>query len=177
VILLVAVLGGRHEGPSALRQAQGPSATRRSGRVFHFWDSLPREALHRMEEALRAEPEAGRNLKRQHRFHQLLDQGFGSCILREKFAAEIVENAIRYWDNQRYLLYAWVIMPNHVHILVKPLGNWRLGRLIQSWKRHTSREIRKKVGNGAPSCTRLGGIAGSVALGKCTVCCWRNSSF
>ncbi len=55
----------------------------------------------------------------------------------------MVEAALRYFDGERYQLAAWVVMPNHVHVLLESLPGWPLGKLVQSWKRHTTREIHK----------------------------------
>jgi len=41
----------------------------------------------------------------------------------------------------RYEMGDFVIMPNHVHLLVRPLGEWKLGTLIHSWKSFTSHQI------------------------------------
>jgi REP element-mobilizing transposase RayT len=42
-------------------------------------------------------------------------------------------------------------MPNHVHVLIEQREGWPLAKVVQSWKRHTSREIHRM---GSPSCTR-----------------------
>jgi REP element-mobilizing transposase RayT len=55
------------------------------------------------------------------RMEEWLDAGHGSCALRAPEARAIVERCLRYHQGQRYDLSAWVIMPNHVHVLVKPL--------------------------------------------------------
>ena len=48
---------------------------------------------------------------------QYLDQSYGNCWLNKPEIASIVDNTIRYFNNQRYGLLAWTIMPNHVHVL------------------------------------------------------------
>jgi putative transposase len=35
--------------------------------------------------------------------------------------AKTVRDALHYWDDRRYKLHRYVIMPNHVHILIEPL--------------------------------------------------------
>ena len=72
-----------------------------------------------------------------------LDQGHGSCRLRDSRAAIIVANALRFFDGQRYHLDAFVVMPNHVHALVQPLAGFRLSEIIHSWKSYTARQINK----------------------------------
>ena len=48
-----------------------------------------------------------------------LDRGHGECILKNSDLAEIVANALRHFDHDRYVLDAFVVMPNHVHVLVQ----------------------------------------------------------
>ncbi|MCW8127684.1 REP-associated tyrosine transposase [Microbulbifer halophilus] len=41
------------------------------------------------------------------------------------------------FDGIRYLLIAWCIMPNHVHLLLDPKES--LAKIVQSWKSYTGR--------------------------------------
>ena len=43
------------------------------------------------------------------------------CLLKESPDADIVEEALRHFDGERYWLGSYVIMPNHVHVLVCPI--------------------------------------------------------
>jgi REP element-mobilizing transposase RayT len=51
-----------------------------------------------------------------------------------------------FWDSQRYELGDWVVMPNHVHVLFRPLGEHRLPDILQSWKSFTAKAINKALG-------------------------------
>ncbi|CAN5524351.1 hypothetical protein BH18VER2_BH18VER2_10200 [soil metagenome] len=77
---------------------------------------------------------------------QWLDQGHGSCLLRERDYADIVRDALLYFHVERYLLDDFVIMPNHVHLLVKPLGDHPLGEILRSWKSFTAKAINQLRG-------------------------------
>ncbi|MBA2434311.1 MAG: carbamoyl-phosphate synthase large subunit, partial [Chthoniobacterales bacterium] len=77
---------------------------------------------------------------------QWLDQGHGSCLLRERDYADIVRDALLYFHGERYLLDDFVIMPNHVHLLVKPLGDHPLGEILRSWKSFTAKAINQLRG-------------------------------
>lgn len=46
-----------------------------------------------------------------------LDAAHGSCVLREPRLAQIVADRLHHFDGQRYDLWRYVIMPNHVHVL------------------------------------------------------------
>ena len=49
-----------------------------------------------------------------------LNAGHGQCYLREPEIAELVANAFKHFDGERYDLIAWAIMPNHIHVVLKP---------------------------------------------------------
>jgi REP element-mobilizing transposase RayT len=65
-----------------------------------------------------------------------------------------VEGALLHFDGERYRLLAWVIMPNHVHVLVEPLSGFSVARLVQSWKSFTARRINLLLADGSegPEC-------------------------
>src|SRR5438132_7612518 len=75
-----------------------------------------------------------------------LDQGHGSCLLREPKTAMIVAKALRHFDSQRYYLDAFVVMPKHVHALVQPLPAHTLKYHLRSWKSYSARQINKTLG-------------------------------
>ena len=49
--------------------------------------------------------------------------------------------ALQFFDTSRYLLHAWVIMPNHVHLLLSLAEAASLERVVASWKRFTANQI------------------------------------
>ena len=70
-----------------------------------------------------------------------LDAGHGSCILRRRGCAEIVVEALLYFDGQRAVMISSVVMPNHVHALFVQNTEWPLEKVLRSWKSFTSRKI------------------------------------
>jgi REP element-mobilizing transposase RayT len=74
-----------------------------------------------------------------------LDQGSGSCMLRTKEAAAAIERCLRHDDGERYELIAFVVMPNHVHVLARPYSDrhYPLEKLEQNWKSFSAREINR----------------------------------
>ena len=123
--------------------------------VFVTWrlaDSVPQSKLARWKEevtawrALHPEPwddptaeEYGKRFSAS--FDAWLDHGFGSCLLRKASNRDIVADALHYFDGKRYCLRGFVIMPNHVHVLFSMLEGHQLPRKVQSWKRHSARQI------------------------------------
>ncbi|WP_322522334.1 transposase [Guyparkeria halophila] len=112
--------------------------------VFHLADSLPREALTSIELELAELPHSRRKRAMARRIAALLDAGLGSCLLADPFCARIVADTLIFGHGNRYWLHDWVIMPNHVHVLIRQGEREPLARIIQSWKRHSAREIRRK---------------------------------
>jgi HsdR family type I site-specific deoxyribonuclease len=80
------------------------------------------------------------------RYETLLNAGSGSCVLRDPQIAKIVDEAIRHFGGQRYDLDEYVIMPNHVHVLVRPTNGHRLVDILHSWKSFTANIINKRFG-------------------------------
>lgn len=72
------------------------------------------------------------------------------CCLRRPETAEIVAHVIRYFDDRRYQLGAWVVMPNHLHVVLWPMPNYLLSDILRSWKRHSAREANRLLGRTGP---------------------------
>ncbi|MGE4488668.1 MAG: exodeoxyribonuclease VII large subunit [Kiritimatiellales bacterium] len=80
------------------------------------------------------------------RIEQWLDAGSGSCILKNKLTAELVESALQHFEEERYKLGSYVIMPNHVHVLVTPFAGYNLSEILHSWKSFTANRINERTG-------------------------------
>ena len=132
------------------------------GNVFVFvtWrlkDSLPKVKLNQWKEEreswLKRHPRPW-NAKMATRFHRRfsrriedwLDQGSGSCALKDPVLAKIVADALLHFDRERYELYSFVVMPNHVHVLFRPLGSHPIPNIVKSWKGYTAMRINKITG-------------------------------
>lgn len=113
--------------------------------TFHLADSLPTAALRRIDAELKAIPLARRDAERRKQLEAWIDAGHGSCLLRDPFIAAIVQQSLLSFDAQRYRLMAWVIMPNHVHALFRPIHAWTVARIVASWKKFTARKIRDSL--------------------------------
>lgn len=75
-----------------------------------------------------------------------LDLGYGSCFLRKPECGQIVANAFRFFDGERYDLSSFVIMPNHVHALFQLCIGWEIEEVSHSLKSYTANEINKALG-------------------------------
>ncbi len=83
----------------------------------------------------------GREPELRRRIETHLDQGHGECLLRDPRLAKVVADALHTFDGTRYRLHEWVIMPNHVHVLITPLHENSLSAIVHSWKSFTAKQI------------------------------------
>lgn len=60
--------------------------------------------------------------------------------------AQLIEEALLHFDGQRYHLLAWVVMPNHVHVLIETLAGHPLAEVEHSWKSFTAKEANVILG-------------------------------
>lgn len=74
------------------------------------------------------------------------DQGAGACHLRDPNVREILRNVIMYFDGVRYDIKAYVIMPNHVHMLLHVYPGFRLPDIMRSIKQRSAMEINRHLG-------------------------------
>ena len=70
----------------------------------------------------------------------------GSRVLSRPQAAEIVEAAISYFQQVRYALHAWVVMPDHVHAVMTPSEGQEMSKILHSWKSFTANRINNLFG-------------------------------
>lgn len=113
------------------------------GVTFRLADSLPRHKLAILNEQLAHLDEAKADSERTRQINLMLDEGHGVAWLKTPAVAEIVQNALLFFNGQRYSLHAWVIMPNHVHVLFTPADGWTLTKILHSWKSFSAREANK----------------------------------
>ncbi|MHB9072309.1 MAG: REP-associated tyrosine transposase [Desulfobaccales bacterium] len=64
---------------------------------------------------------------------------------------QITMEALRYWESKKWILYAAVVLPDHVHVLGQPLwlddgGAFNLGEILHSIKRFSARKINQGRG-------------------------------
>jgi putative transposase len=116
------------------------------GLTFCLGDGLPKVVLDELATELRSLPPERQKAERRKQIEAHLDRGMGSCVLERPDVANIVELAILERHPAEYELYAWVVMPNHVHLLAgfKTGVEWEevIGRL----KGSTSRAINLMMG-------------------------------
>ncbi len=119
--------------------------------TFRLADSLPQNILLELEEELLKLPREEQDLEKRKKIEHWLDSGIGCCALRHPKMALIMQDTLLKFDSESYFLFAWCIMPNHVHVLIEP--HISLSKIIQSWKSFTGRWALKhnaELGLGVP---------------------------
>lgn len=113
--------------------------------TYRLADTLPKDVLRRMDAELDMLPEEMRIVERRRRIEALMDAGYGSCILRNESAACCMLETWFRFDGERYRLLAFVVMPNHCHVLIECLEGFPLWKTVNSWKSYTARWINGHV--------------------------------
>ena len=122
--------------------------------TFRLADSLPKSLLDQWkndrENWLQIHPRPW-NEQSEAEYHQLfstkidewLDHGHGECLLQFSRNRRALAEVLRNYDENRYLLHSWIIMPNHVHVLFSLAEKVRLEATLKSWKGISAREINR----------------------------------
>jgi REP element-mobilizing transposase RayT len=125
--------------------------------TFRLADSLPQSVLLRFKaEQAEAQRRAGANPSReeteeidralQRKIERYLDRGIGACHLRRPEIADLVAAALRHFHEQQYLLDDWVVMPNHVHVVLWPMPDFTLSEILRGRKTFTARGANLMLG-------------------------------
>ena len=96
-----------------------------------------KEALHRLPRQVQRE------------FHETfsrelletLDRGMGACLLRSTELARTVADSLLHFDGDRYQMGDFVVMPNHVHLLVCLTAETAIEAQCYSWKKYSATRI------------------------------------
>jgi putative transposase len=112
--------------------------------TFRLADALPQSKLREIEAELVNMPTNKMDVQRRRKIEEWLDSGLGCCALRHPALAQVMQETLLKWNGDRYRLFAWCIMPNHVHVLLETIDP--LAKIVQSWKSYTGKwAIEKNV--------------------------------
>jgi REP element-mobilizing transposase RayT len=128
--------------------------------TFRLADSLPKSLLDRItserEAIIKTANQLHRNLSPDERkklqslstpiVEKFLDSGAGACHLQKPAIAAEVADTLCHFDDQRYRLFAWCVMPNHVHVVARLLPGQTLATVVHSWKSFTAKRANALLG-------------------------------
>ena len=107
---------------------------------YRLHDAMPADKRHEWAGLLEIKDEREQRIK----LEEYLDAGRGECLLRRAEIAAVVEENFLRFDGDRYRLLAWVVMPNHVHVLVEIL-QMPMSLVVKNWKSYTAKEINSRL--------------------------------
>ena len=105
--------------------------------TFRLADSLSQSAL---DELKQTPKEAHSKAIEAH-----LDAGHGACLLSNPKVAQLLVHTLKTFDGERYVLHDWVVMPNHVHLVIEPRGEHGLSDILHSLKSYTATEANRAL--------------------------------
>ncbi|MFZ3265519.1 MAG: transposase [Terriglobales bacterium] len=128
--------------------------------TFRLADSLPQSVLDRIASERKGVLDLARQQSRlltsSEKLHlkridtvrmlQYLDSGYGACPLRTPALAAKVAETLIFFDEKRYRLHAWCIMPNHVHVVAQVFPAYQLPEILHSWKSFTAKAANRILG-------------------------------
>ena len=124
--------------------------------TFRLADSLPSSVLTRWgqekSEWLTAHPEpwSPDDIREYahltNRMEKWLDAGYGECVLARTDCRQIVAGALEHFNGARYVLHSYIVMPNHVHVLVELKSKDDLSKMLHSWKSYAASAINRTLG-------------------------------
>ena len=102
--------------------------------TYRLADSLPKAVRREFSQALAEN-------QRRIVVETALDKGYGKCWLGRPEIAEVLVGNWLQFHMRRYELLAYVVMPNHVHVVVRLFDGVSLSRVVHSWKSFTAKRI------------------------------------
>ena len=116
---------------------------------FRLHDSVPAATIAQWKEELHwnenTAPGTQEAITLRKKIEQYEDSGKGACHLRNDAIGALVRDALKHFDQERYTLIAWCVMPNHVHVLIETKPGHPLSEVIQTWKSFTAKEANKHL--------------------------------
>lgn len=113
--------------------------------TWRLSDSLPSEAISvlRTTSPTDSSPSALRTYRtrRMQYVERVLANGYGSCILRDNRIRRLVCDTLHFNDGKLYALAAYVVMPNHIHVLFVCESDVQALSIVRSWKHYSSLQI------------------------------------
>jgi len=121
--------------------------------TFRLIGSLPQALLKEFKETNDGElPDSMIERKKQEFIQGILDKGgYGPTWLKRPEIASIIMDSLFYRDGDIYELYGFCIMPNHVHLIFRHIGQEKNGgntvpEILHSLKLYTARKANKILG-------------------------------
>ena len=146
-------------GNQSRRDACGPKGWHSRGYLPHFdggaipqsitfrlADSVPEHVVEAWRQRLQYKPKEQSKRELGRLLNEYADEGHGVCHLRLPQIGRLVEDALLHFETAKYVLHAWVVMPNHVHVLITPNRGISISEIVHSWKSFTAKKANRLLG-------------------------------
>ena len=74
-----------------------------------------------------------------------MDEGYGECVFRAPDLAKVMADAFLFFQDKRAVTSCYVVMPNHCHVVVRPLSDYELEQILDSWKGYVGHEVSRRL--------------------------------
>jgi len=125
--------------------------------TYRLHDSLPLHVVHALNEERRALKRMYGNgataldrarirIAFERTLDRALDTEYGAAHLADERIARVVVDNLMHFNGERYEVLAWCVMPTHIHVVIRTLGEQHLAMIVQSWKSYTAKRANKILG-------------------------------
>ncbi len=111
--------------------------------TYRLSDSLPHNIVEKIKQDISLFDEDKKTTERIKLVEKYSDKGYGASFLIHPNIADLIITNLKFHNLIKYELISWVIMPNHIHILIKQMND-NIGDIVKSWKSYTSKIILKQ---------------------------------
>ncbi len=77
-----------------------------------------------------------------------MDEGYGTCLFQESRFSRVMSDSLLHFQSQRHFTSCFVVMPNHVHAVIRPMMGFELEDCLQRIKQyvatHVNRELKRR---------------------------------
>jgi REP element-mobilizing transposase RayT len=120
--------------------------------TFRLADSIPREKLSAIKRWRKIWQRANAESPSQQAWEQLacqitrkcelwLNEGHGASVFSDRELATEMSKSLLHFQNERCFTSCFVVMPNHVHVVMKPLPGFELEDVLASVKRFVGNTV------------------------------------
>lgn len=113
--------------------------------TFRLYGSIPQSVVEQHRRELCSNlPVVKQQAELRRLAEQYLDQQH-DALLKDAALATIVKDVLLLFDQSRYQIIAWTVMPNHVHVVFRLAPETGLDTTIQGWKSVSSHRINRLI--------------------------------
>lgn len=107
--------------------------------TFRLKNSYPKVFIKECREVLKKAKKGDKRYQRlREKADRVLDRGHGVCYLKVPEVAKVVQEAMLRNHKIRYFLHGWVVMPNHVHVMITQMNGWSIEKIVNGWRTHSA---------------------------------------